>query len=79
MRNWESICSVVEQDCVNHSRHFLPVWNNFHLLINPGFRCCYDYFKAIFSQQIAVTIAVSLIRNFYYELIAYRLIESRNL
>ncbi|WP_223269888.1 hypothetical protein, partial [Nostoc sp. 'Peltigera membranacea cyanobiont' 213] len=65
--------------CIRHIRHFLPVWNNFHLLINPAFCCCCDYFQAILCVGVAVTIAASVIHNLYCELIAYLLIESRNL
>ncbi|MEH1945357.1 MAG: hypothetical protein V7L01_34810 [Nostoc sp.] len=43
MGNWESICSVLSQRYVRHTRHLLPVLNNFYLLVNTEFFCCCDY------------------------------------
>ncbi len=59
MENWESICSVVEQDYVRHTRHLLPVLNNFYLLVNTTFFCCCDYLQAILSSGVAIAIAAS--------------------
>lgn len=79
MRDWESICSVVKHDYVRHTRHFLPVLNNFHLLVNTAFFCRNDYLQTILSSGVDYSDHWISRHNLYRKLTAYPLIESRNL
>jgi hypothetical protein len=79
MGNWENICSVLSQGYVRHTRHLLPVLNNFYLLVNTEFFYCCDYISSdtlIWSSDRGRCISR---HNLYRKLIAYPLIESRNL
>ncbi|MEH1964896.1 hypothetical protein [Nostoc sp.] len=43
----------VEHDYVRHTRHFLPVLNKFHLLVNTEFFVAVTIFQAILSSGVA--------------------------
>ncbi|MHC5770088.1 MAG: hypothetical protein ACYTXI_31665 [Nostoc sp.] len=79
MRYWESICSVLSQRYVRHTRHLLPVLNNFYLLVNTEFFVAVTIFQVILSSWSGDRDRCISRHNLYRKLIAYPLIESRNL